>query len=129
MKSTGDSMSKGDTTTSAGSPFDDEPTRDTATSKSSSQVIRNPPISIFHLLVWTALSAAAMRVTSWLDRSRARPSFEFEDFYLILLSIYSGLVVGGVLIWLARRWRRMPFPVEPGEWLWLFEGIGILLVA
>lgn len=86
-----------------------------------------PRLSVVHLLVWTATSAMMMAVLR-VPNSRAQ-DFQFIDAYTIGFSIYGGIVVGGVLMWIARRCRQMRFPTEPGEWLLVAQGSVVSLFS
>jgi hypothetical protein len=95
-----------------------------------------PRLSIMHLLIWTALSAVFMgyfnlvmrlqpdsmprAITDWIN---SPANFAFRT----VGSMASGAELGGVLLFVARRWRGLRFPVQPGEWLLFMGGITSLL--
>jgi hypothetical protein len=107
----------------APSPFDDEPVGAVAPPAEKSARSR---ISILHLMAWTATSAAMMAVLR-LPNEAAEQFSAFETAYRITFAMYAGAVTGGVLMWIARRWRGVPFPTQPGEWLLVEQGATVLL--
>jgi hypothetical protein len=107
------------------SPFDDEPTVEAAASDAAAT---KPRLSILHLMVWTATSATVLAVQRYLGGINSTLT-TFEAIYRIGFGIYGGVVVGGVLMWIARVRRHERFPVEPGEWLLLIQGWSVILLA
>jgi hypothetical protein len=89
---------------------------------------RKPPLSISHLLAWTALSAAMMSLRTWEDRfAQGRDVFDTSQvIWQAFVAIYSGACVGGLAVFASRRWRGMQFPVAPGEWIWVWQGVSVL---
>ena len=89
---------------------------------------RQPPLSISHLLAWTALSAAMMWLRTREDRfAQARDIFDTSQvIWRAFVAIYSGACVGGLMVFASRRLRRMQFPVAPGEWIWVWQGVSVL---
>jgi hypothetical protein len=87
-----------------------------------------PPLSISHLLAWTALSAAMMSLRTWEDRfAQGRDVFDTSQVaWRAFVAIYGGACVGGLAVFASRRWRGMPFPVAPGEWIWVWQGVSAL---
>lgn len=86
-----------------------------------------PPIGIVHLVVWTAGVAVYLS----LERARGQmfgPSAPFGGTFLeigsgILESLAYGAALAGLLLWTARRWRGLPFPRHPGEYLLVVIGL------
>jgi hypothetical protein len=87
-----------------------------------------PPLSISHLLVWTALSAAMMWLRTWEDRfAQARDIFGTSQvMWRAFVAIYSGACAGGLMVFASRRLRGMQFPVAPGDWIWVWQGVSVL---
>jgi hypothetical protein len=109
--------------TTASSPFDDEPA---GTAALPAEKLIKPRLSILHLMVWTATSAgmlAVLKMFGWTSGT-----FSFQDGYNIGFSMYGGVVVGGIVMWIARRCRGVRFPAEPGEWLLVEQGAAVLWV-
>jgi hypothetical protein len=109
----------------APSPFDDEPVEVAA--PAAGKLVK-PRLSILHLMVWTATSAAMMAVYRPFGGIDAKLT-AWEIVYEIGYCIFGGIVAGGVFMWAARAWRREPFPVEPGEWLLVMQGDTVILLA
>jgi hypothetical protein len=107
----------------APSPFDDEPV---GAATPPAEKSAHPRISILHLMTWTATSAAMMAVLR-LPNEAAEKFSAFETAYRVAFAMYAGVVTGGVLMWIARRWRGMSFPTQPGEWLLVEQGATVLL--
>lgn len=112
-------------TASAPSPFDDEPA---ICASEPAKKTPKPRLSILHLLVWTATSAAMLAVYRPFGGVDAKLT-TWEIAYEIGCCIYGGIVAGGVFMWAARAWRRERFPVEPGEWLFVVQGGTVVLLA
>jgi hypothetical protein len=80
-------------------------------------------LGIMHLLVWIACVAVCFAL------SRGSPSFgrvEPSIFWTVVRGMWSvvlGTGLGGLVLAVARWWRGTRFPVHPGEWLWLSDGI------
>ncbi len=110
-----------DSSTNVPSPFDDEPQHEVAVVDSLKDMATKPRLSILHLMVWTATSAAMMAVMR-LPRETASQVPAFFIVIRIAYAMYGGVVIGGVIMWLARRYRGVPFPTEPGEWLLVAQG-------
>jgi hypothetical protein len=118
-------------TTPPPSPFDDEPNATTDAAVSSNAVPPKPRLSILHLMVWTATSAAMMAFYNLIIS--LQPSNERNDNLtnspvgMMLRTIWSmraGSSLGGVLLLVSRRRRKLAFPSEPGEWLLVTLGVG-----
>lgn len=86
-----------------------------------------PRIGVVHLVVWTAGVAVYLS----LERARGQmfgPSPPFSGTLLeigssILESLAYGAALAGLLLWAARRWRGLPFPKHPGEYLLAVVGL------
>jgi hypothetical protein len=88
-----------------------------------------PRFSISHLFIWTALSAAMMCWTMWEAKQSPRTVQISAPFQLTMgafASMIDGASLGGVLVFVARRLRKIPFPVAPGEWMWFGQGLSVL---
>lgn len=79
-----------------------------------------PRLSILHLMVWTATSAAMMALIRVPPEKAATAPVAL--IMLAALAMYCGAAIGGVLMWAARKRRGTAFPTEPGEWLLLIQG-------
>jgi hypothetical protein len=97
---------------------------------------REPRLSIMHLMIWTATSAAMMAFFNlWtsLQSSSARASVAESLKSPVMMTMQTlwamgtGAYLGGVLMFISRRLRGMRFPVQPGEWLMVTFGIGNLV--
>ena len=91
-----------------------------------SETARKPPLSIAHLLLWTAMSGAVMGAVRYIaerDSGRSGQTTAWDIGMLGVLALYGGVVTSGVVIWLARRIRGIRFPTEPGEWLLVVPGL------
>jgi hypothetical protein len=106
----------------APSPFDDEPIGGPAPTAEKSE---RPRISILHLMVWTATSAAMMAILR-LPNEAAEQLPAFLTAYRIGFAMYAGVVTGGVLMWIGRWWRGVSFPTQPGEWLLVEQGATVM---
>src|SRR5262249_51934879 len=107
----------------APSPFDDEPVGAPSTPAEKSA---NPRLSILHLMVWTATSAVMMAVMR-MPREAEEELSTFVTAYRIGFAMYAGVVMGGVVMWIARWWRGVRFPTQPGEWLLVEQGATVWL--
>lgn len=91
----------------------------------------SPPLGIQHLLLWTACSAVLLTASLALNQAmelRIGISLVVEKFVACARAFPDGLAVAGLLICVARRWRGVHFPVQPGEWLLVLGGISVLVV-
>jgi hypothetical protein len=120
-------MQKNNELPGAASPFDDEPIVASEAATQSIDISIIPRLSILHLMVWTGISAAMMALLQLPSEAANRLS-SFESAYRIGMAIYGGVVVSGLVLWIAWRRRGIPFPTEPGEWLLVVQG-AIMLVA
>lgn len=114
-------------------PLDDEPVVAQAAAGPPPLPAPAPPLSIMHLLIWTATSAVMMafyNLVMSLQSSSARESAQemFRTPVMMtmqtLWAMGTGAYLGGALMFLSRRLRGMHFPVQPGEWLMVTFGIG-----
>jgi len=92
---------------------------------------REPPLSISHILVWTALSGALMCWMNWeakLEGQALPTSAPLQLGTRAFWAMSGGASLGGVLLLLRRRMRRsVSRPMAPGEWLWFTQGACMLL--
>ena len=92
----------------------------------------DPRLGILHLLgattcvaVYFGLAQTAQLITAdFVDRSDTRLVHEAS---WVLSGLGSGLALSGLLLWLARRWRGMPFPRHPGEHMLVVQAINCIL--
>ncbi len=91
---------------------------------------RQPPLSIVHLMVWTALSATYLGYNKLI----ASESPEVEaDWYQLFCGaeavLYAPLCGAGLFGLALMAWRHLTrgvrFPSQPGHWLMVFYGCGI----
>ncbi|HEY2883286.1 MAG TPA: hypothetical protein VGJ15_12650, partial [Pirellulales bacterium] len=89
-----------------------------------------PRLSIRHLLVWTALSAAIYRlvqiVQNGFDSVSLRPFRWLQSGSLIVLTMAIGASIGSIPFFIQCKRRRLRFPITPGQWLWLTHGISMI---
>ena len=92
----------------------------------------DPRLGIVHLLVGTACVAIYLGLE---QTARGLPvdvvnlserTIVLEAFRL-LYALGAGIALGGLLLWVARRLRGMPFPRHPGDYMLVVEGILCLL--
>jgi hypothetical protein len=86
-----------------------------------------PRLGIRHLLLWTACAAVYLAMYQGFFAGAVDA---FDRIYAILTALHSiagGVLLMGVLFWLARRLQRVPFPSSEGEVLWL--ALGLILLA
>ncbi len=90
-----------------------------------------PRLGILHLMVWTACTAVHLGWLTTLMQLETMPEAPGPGTMLLLLqgsySIVAGAALGGLLLWLARCWRRFPFLVHPGEYLLVVLGLLFLM--
>lgn len=85
------------------------------------QVPDPPRLGIVHLLVWTACVAVVLGLNRLILRDR--PIEGTEGIWLLLVGISGGTALGGLVLYYARRYRGLPFPVAPGDYLLVVHGI------
>lgn len=91
----------------------------------------SPPLSIRHLLLWIASSTVLLTANLAMNRileERLEVSLTEQTFFGSVRAITDGPAVAGLLVWLARKRRGVRFPVQPGEWLLVLDGISALLM-
>ena len=78
-----------------------------------------PPLSVGHLLLLTACYALYLSVV----RSQAKAGPGVVGALLVcVFALGPGTAWAGCAVFLARRWRRARWPVEPGHWLLVVVG-------
>lgn len=85
-----------------------------------------PRLSILHLLVWTACVAFYLGMARFIYVDLGALGEQWSGLWG-LSGIGQGTALAGLLLWAARRWRRIPFPVHPGEYLVVAFGVATLL--
>lgn len=101
------------------SPFDSPPAEPSAPTEHTAE----PRFGIVHLLGWTACAAFLFglqeAITNWAigGQSLEIPSSILNSLQRILRTLISGAAVGSLVMLAVRRWRAMPFPRHPGEFL------------
>ncbi len=100
----------------------------------SSPFAEAPPrrrLTIAHLMLWTlgcAIALGLQRANSLTNQADNRLSI-FLQYYFLLYSIHAGARIGAVLLFGWVTWRGdRSFPSQPGHWLLLNEGVGVLLL-
>ena len=81
-----------------------------------------PRLSIFHFLVWTALSAGNLAFFS-LVLGRFNENSPLEKVRITLFAVVAAANFGGLLMWAVLSRRGISFPRLPGEWLLAMQGI------
>ena len=95
-----------------GSPFRPEP--------------EQPRLGIIHLLGWTACVAVHFSVIQAIRRPGYAPALS-SLVLLVGVGIGRATALSGLVLLAARRYRRLPFPRQPGETLLVLLGIGAAL--
>ncbi len=92
---------------------------------------RQPPLSIGHLMLWTAGSAIALTVdlaARWGEDGPAGYR-AFANVMQVCYSMTAGIAVSSLVLCGYRRLTKGPaFPIQPGHWLLVVDGI-VLLVS
>jgi hypothetical protein len=109
----------------------EEPEHAPASPDDASADVSSPRLGLIHLLTWTACVAANLGLRRYLTGLAGGPDVA-EEAYLagvtVLHSVCWGAVLGGVLMWIARRLRGLPFPQHPGEYLLVVLGLEVAWV-
>ena len=89
----------------------------------------SPRLGIIHFLGWTACIAVAAAAHSSLMLMVHDPQAGSAVSVVLqgMEVVGNGTALGALVIWLRRRYRGLPFPMFPGEYLWLACGIERLL--
>ena len=101
------------------SPFDSPP----AEPNGQADIDIEPKFGIVHLLGWTACVAILFglqeTVSNWAIGGQPLkiPNSALHSLQRILRTLISGAAVGSLGMLAVRRWRAMPFPRHPGEFL------------
>lgn len=84
---------------------------------------RESRLSIWHLLIWTALCGVYLALARWIWLDRVEfGSSAFRGTYpaqIVLQSLGSGAALGFLPLWWSRLHAGQRFPSFPGEWLWM----------
>lgn len=86
-----------------------------------------PRLGIIHLMVWTACVAVFFSVArttladNWAELGTAKLV------HWLTYGVGAGTALSGLLLWVARRRRGLPFPGQPGETLLVLLGVGALV--
>jgi hypothetical protein len=89
-----------------------------------------PPsrLSIIHLFGWMTVVAVLLAIMEWLSKAELHPQRDgFAIFRDIFTCALSGIAVSSLVLMFARRWKGVPFPVEPGEWILVVVGLTTLI--
>lgn len=73
-----------------------------------------PTLSVLHLLLWITCCALFLAVARAMT---TRAPGTLGMLFLTMLAAGNGAAWAGLLITLARAFRRSPWPIEPGQWL------------
>ncbi len=94
----------------------------------------DPPLTILHLLGLAVCVALYLGLThllyEWLSPGFTSagivtdnsPLQALEAMLNVMGDVGAALAAAGLLLFAARRWRGRPFPVHPGEYLWVLFG-------
>lgn len=88
------------------------------------ETVESPRIGVIHFLIWTACVAVYCGLAQSLGLNERNPD-TFDMTLSVLRSLGVGAALGGLLLWAARRWRGLAFPVHPGEYLLVVKGINV----
>jgi hypothetical protein len=83
-----------------------------------------PRLGIIHLLGWTTCVAVQFSVIRAFAAADWVPSLEPSLVLAAGVEIGQATALGGLVLWAARRYRRLRFPGQPGETLLVLLGIG-----
>jgi hypothetical protein len=82
-----------------------------------------PRLGIIHLLGWTTCVAVQFSVIRAFAPADWVPSLEPSLVLAAGVEIGQATALGGLVLWATRRYRRLPFPGQPGETLLVLLGI------
>ena len=85
-----------------------------------------PRLSVIHLLLWITCCALYLAIARLMT---ARAPGTLGMFFLAMLAAGNGAAWAGLLITLARSFRRSPWPIEPGQWLLALLGAVAIVEA
>jgi hypothetical protein len=83
-------------------------------------------LSVIHLLSWTTVVAVLIAITGRLSQSQPQQG-GLEIFRNIFSCALWGIAICSLFLIFTRRWRGLPFPVEPGEWILVTSGFSDLI--
>jgi hypothetical protein len=95
---------------------------------------QGPRLAIVHLLVLTACIALVLALTRivWLP-GRYASATVFENLVWLAIGFWVGTALSGAMLAVAQWKASRPYPIHPGEWLWLANGatvfVGLLVYA
>ncbi len=81
-----------------------------------------PRLSILHFLIWMALVAVCMTTNKLLEGENSNDQDGLQIALRVLWSVTNSLGIGGIILLLSRRFRRIPFLTQPGEWMLVIIG-------
>jgi hypothetical protein len=117
-----------------GNPFRDDfvpPPVTYAAAESDAPFAKSPPLrlSILHLFFFMTCTALVMATNTWWQIDSFPEQLRTRLFFLHFInSFVHGAAISAVAIAIEQRFRPLPaFPREPGHWLFLELGIGILV--
>jgi len=73
-------------------------------------------------MVWTACVAVYFSFTRGVYAHDSMGEQAGVEVFWLFYGLGSGTALGGLLLWVARRHRGLPFPSQPGEWIWVIRG-------
>jgi len=85
-----------------------------------------PRLRIVHLLGWTLCVALYMGTIQFMTADLLAELRESFRLILFLQDIAAGTALGGLVIWVSWRCRRLQFPAYPGDYLLVATGLGIV---
>ncbi len=82
-----------------------------------------PRLSILHFLVWMTLVAICLSIDKLLQNQAGDEMTPEKGGVILVRGLYGSVGLAGWLLFVSRKFRRIPFLTQPGEWLLLSRGI------
>ena len=86
-------------------------------------VPEQPRLGIIHLMVWTACVAVYFSINRLFYPDELLQTDPLFLVFWVGEGIVLGAALGGLLLFVARRCRGLPFPTQPGEMLLVLSGV------
>lgn len=95
-----------------------------------SPAVGQPRLGVAHLLMWTLGSALMFSVHPLTGATSGQPITAGRGVVYLFYGLVYGAALAGLALPLVRRWRGgVPFPVQPGHWLLVTNGLIALLLC